>query len=327
MAQLGISLPSRPASSHSRPSVPPHRQNHDDFMSTSPIPSDSELDEDSPLPFPAALSRSDFLAPDFDAAEYLSALHTGGPASRHQTLEDLRAELRDRGAAINAELIELVNAHYASFLGLGDELQGGGDRVGDVRVALMGFRRQLDELRAKVREKRAEVGQLTTQLQGVRSAVEMGRKMLELDERISALESRLSVGSVGKGKSRVDEREGDDDDEGDDWGDNIVSSDEGEEEEGEVEFVCSSPAKLANLAKECRTTERIANSLGRDLPYVRKMEERMMRCRNTILLDLSTALKEARKAGPRGQGRLLKYLAIYRLLDAQADAVRALKEK
>jgi hypothetical protein len=57
------------------------------------------------------------------------------------------------------------------------------------------------------------------------------------------------------------------------------------------------------------------------------MEERMLRCRNTILLDLSTALREARKAGPKGQGRVIKFLGIYGLLDAQADAVKVLKEK
>ncbi|SPQ21527.1 75a6ad45-b707-427a-aafc-938d8db2bb53 [Thermothielavioides terrestris] len=307
---------------------------------------EEELDEDTPLPFPAALSRADFLAPDFDAAAYLSALHTGGPAARHQTLEDLRAELRDRSAAISAELLELVNANYAAFLGLGDELRGGEERVEDVRVALLGFRRAVEELQARVRERRLEVARVNRELGEVKGAVELGRRMLELDERVSALEGRLLVESVGKGKGKKgkkvghggedgkgnkDEEEEEEDD--DYWAEDLdsVGSDEDDEETeedgGGVGFVSSSPSKLAAMAREYVLVEGLANSIGRDLPFVKRMEERMTRCRNTILLDLSTALKEARRAGPKGQGRVLKYLGIYRVLDAQADAVRVLKEQ
>jgi hypothetical protein len=102
---------------------------------------------------------------------------------------------------------------------------------------------------------------------------------------------------------------------------------EEEEDEGEVRVGSNGPAKLTALAREYVVVERIAASLGRDLPFVKKMDERMARCRNTILLDLGTALREARKAGPKAQGLVVKYLAIYRLLDAHADAVRVLKEK
>lgn len=339
MAQPG--LPSRPTSSYSYSSFSlplsalPDRRKDDNNYNKDDDYDDDDADESS-LPFPAALPRNDFLAPDFDAAAYLSALHTGGPASRHQTLEDLRAELRERGAAISAELLELVNANYAAFLGLGDELKGGEDRVEDVRVALLGFRRAVEELRARVRERRAEVGALTGELHGVRRAVELGRRMLELDERVAGLEARLAVGSIGrrgeKKNGGVDgdgDGNGDGDEDEDDWdGDSLISEDGEEEREGDdgAEFVSSSPSKLASLAREYLVAERIADSIGRDLPFVKKMEERMLRCRNTILLDLSTALKEARRAGPRGQGRVLRVLGVYRVLDAQADAVRVLKE-
>ncbi|KAK4137760.1 hypothetical protein BT67DRAFT_353514, partial [Trichocladium antarcticum] len=291
---------------------------------------DSDIDSDTPLPFPAALARRDFLAAHFDPAAYLAGLHTGGPASRHQTLEDLRAELRDRGAAIGAELLELVNAHYTSFLGLGDELQGGGERVGDVRVALLGFRRAVEELQGKVRERRVEVGLLSGELLEVRGAVEVGRRMLELDERVGGLEGRLAVGSVGRKGRGVRDGSGEEDgsdweEDESDWEEEFGGSEDGEE--GDGEFGCSSPAKLAALAKEYLLVEGIADSLGRDLPFVKKMDERMLRCRNTILLDLSNALKEARRAGPKGQGRLIRFLGIYGFLDAQAEAVKALKEK
>ncbi|KAK4122172.1 hypothetical protein N657DRAFT_681976 [Parathielavia appendiculata] len=324
MAQLSVtSPPSRPPSSYSQ--AYSHSNSH---LRSSPSDSGSEPDDGTgPLPFPAALSRLDFLAPDFDAAAYLSALHTGGPASRHQTLEDLRSELRDRSAAISAELLELVNANYTAFLSLGDELKGGEERVEDVRVALLGFRRAVEEMQGRVRERRMEVGRVNAELARVKEAVELGRKMLELEERVAGLEERLAVGDLVK-RERKDVGNGNEAEE--DWGDNFNFAESDEEDEGEEEelgFLSSSPSKLAGLVREYSVAERIADSVGRDLPFVKKTEGRMSRCRNTILLDLSTALKEARKAGPKGQGRVIQYLGIYRSLDAQAEAVKVLKEK
>ncbi|XDG01644.1 hypothetical protein ABKA04_001259 [Annulohypoxylon sp. FPYF3050] len=264
--------------------------------------SSSDGEDDAPLPFPTALPRSDFLAPDFDPAEYLSSL-----ANRHQTLEDLRSDLRERSAAISTELLELVNSNYTSFLSLGDELKGGEEKVEDVRVALLGFRRAVEEIKGRVRERGTEVADLNKDLSGVRGEIETGRKMLELDERISALEGRLAIGSIGP----------DSDD-----------SDEDEEEDGELEgAVGSSSAKLAQLANEYVTIDELADEIGRDTPFVRKMEERLIRCRNTILLDLGNALKEAKQAGTKGQPKLLKLMGIYSLLDAQAEAVKTLKSK
>ncbi|KAI0411330.1 oligomeric golgi complex component, COG2-domain-containing protein [Xylaria grammica] len=263
--------------------------------------SDSE-DDDSPLPFPTALPRSDFLAETFSAPAYLSSL-----PHRHQTLEDLRSDLRERSAAIGTELLELVNANYSSFLGLGDELQGGEDRVEDVRVALLGFRRAVEEVRARVRARGAEAAGLSRELGAVRGEIETGRKMLELDDRISALEGRLAVGSAGADSDESDEEEDD------------------EEGEDEDEIVGSSAAKLTQLTGDYLAIDELADEIGRDVPLVRKLEERMMRCRNTLLLDLNTALKEAKKAGVPGRVKLLKLMGVYATLDAQAEAVKALK--
>ncbi|KAI1340734.1 COG complex component, COG2-domain-containing protein [Xylariaceae sp. FL0016] len=265
--------------------------------------SSSGDDDDAPLPFPTALPRSDFLQPDFDAVTYLSSL-----SNRHQTLEDLRADLRERSAAISTELLELVNANYTSFLSLGDELQGGQDRVEDVRVALLGFRRAVEEIKGRVRERGSEVAGLNKDLGNVRSDIEIGRKMLELDERIAALEGRLAIGSDGLDSDNSEDEEDDD----------------GDAPDG---LVGSSAAKLSQLANEYVVIDELADNIGPDLPFVRKMEERMIRCRHTILLDLNTALKEAKKTGVQGQAKLLKLMAIYTTMDAQSEAVSTLKNK
>ncbi|KAI0871227.1 oligomeric golgi complex component, COG2-domain-containing protein [Hypoxylon argillaceum] len=267
--------------------------------------SETSSDTDTPLPFPTALPRSDFLSPTFSAATYLSSL-----PHRHQTLEDLRSDLRERSAAIGAELLALVNANYASFLGLGDSLRGGEERAEDVRVALLGFRRAVDEVRSRVRARGAEVSTLTRELGDVRGEIEVGRKMLELDDRVAALEARLAIGSAGP---ESDESE-DDDDEEDDEGD-------------EAGLVGSSAGKLTQLAADYVAVGELADEIGRDAPVVRRMEERIIRCRNTLLLDLNAALKEAKKAGVPGRTKLLRLMGVYATLDAQVEAVKALKSK
>ncbi|KAM0328819.1 hypothetical protein ACHAQA_005234 [Verticillium albo-atrum] len=273
--------------------------------------SSTSSEDDAPLPFPEALPRTDFLAPDFDPANYLSNL-----PHRHQTLDDLKSDLRDRSAAISTELLELVNSNYTAFLSLGDELRGGDDKVEDVKVAMLGFRRQVEEIKGRVRTRKEEVGGLTGELGDVRREIEAGRRMLELDDRVSALEERLAVASMpGKTPAQDDDA----------W--SVATSEDSDAEDDEVYtgLVGTSPSKLTALAHEYCIIEALADAVGRDTAFVFKVEARMTRCRNTLLLDLNAALKESRRAGDKGKSRLVKYLGLYGLLDAEADAIKALK--
>lgn len=288
-------------------SPPPGRPTSSSSAAFNLLSSDSsDAGDDAPLPFPTALPRSDFLAADFQPAAYLSAL-----PHRHQTLEDLRSDLRDRSTAISSELLELVNSNYTAFLSLGNELRGGDEKVEGVKVALLGFRRAIEEVKGKVSSRQEEAQSLNDELRDVRSTIEQGRRMIELSERISSLEEKLAIDSLPstngqKGDLDTDDSEGDDDE-----------SDSG--------LIGSSPSKLSASAHECSQITLLADTIGRDQPFVIKMEERLIRCRNTLLLDLGNALKEAKKAGPRGQGRVLKYLVIYRILDAQDEAIKTLR--
>ncbi|EGX89723.1 Conserved oligomeric golgi complex subunit 2 [Cordyceps militaris CM01] len=268
--------------------------------------SSSDLDDDAPLPFPEALPRSDFLTPAFDPAAYLSAL-----PHRHQTLEDLRADLRDRSAAISSELLELVNANSTTFLSLGTDLRGGDDKVEDVRVSLLGFRRAVEDVRAKVVARRGQADVLTSELHRVRADIERGRAMVEMTERLASLEERLAL------SSRT-ELESDDDDD---------SEEEEEDEDEQLQgLVGSTPTVLMALAKDYNAAEALLSSLT-GLAFTAKLETRLIKCRKTLLLDLSNAIKESRKAGAPAQDRVLKYLAIYRILGAQDEAVKTLRTK
>ncbi|KAF4120715.1 conserved oligomeric Golgi complex subunit 2 [Geosmithia morbida] len=299
----------------------------DDLAGDADDDDDLDNDDDVPLPFPAALPRSDFLKPDFEPAEYLSAL-----PHRHQTLEDLRSDLRERSSAISTELLELVNSNYTAFLSLGTELRGGDDKVEDVRVAMLGFRRAVEDVRAGVAQRRDEAARLNDDLRRVRSGIQRGRDMLELSDRLASLEDRLVLGSTPAADA-----DGDDDDtwsadsesnaeeEGEERGDDDASGKK--KTEGGGGLVATSPSKLSVLAQECRRIMSMMAAMDQDHPFVIRQEERLMRCRNTLLLDLGNALKEARAAGPKGQDRVIKYLAIYRVIDAQGEAIKLLKRR
>lgn len=274
----------------------------------------SSLDSEDNLPYPQALPRSDFLTPDFSAPEYLSTL-----SNRHQTLEDLRSDLRERSQLLSKELLDLVNENYESFLGLGEGLRGGKEKVEDVRVGLLGFRRGVEEVRKGVMERRVEVEELVGERRRVLGEIEVGRGLLEVDGRLEELEERLLVQSLGRGVNA----------DGDDiWSDSEEEDEEGgEDEDGEDGESWSGIRKLERLVKDFKSVQRLAESIGAEHPFIVAQESRMLRVRNTLLLDLGTALKQA-KAGPAGKstsGRLVKILGIYREMGENEEAVKALR--
>lgn len=271
----------------------------------------SSDDEDN-LPYPEALPRSDFLSKDFDAPTYLSTL-----ADRHQTLEDLRTDLRERSQALSQELLDLVNTNYEQFLSLGSDLKGGEDKVEDVRVGLLGFKRGVEDVRSKVRERKCEVETLLVEKKGISKEIAFGRKLLELDSRLEDLEDRLMVSSLGRGTNGEDE---------DSWSESEDEDDD--EDELTVAGVIggTSIRKLRQLVLDYRHVDYLLNNIGREHPFVVAQDSRITRVRNTILLDLNTATKQAATMGEDGKTRLIKMLSIYREFDAGADAVKLLRD-
>lgn len=117
--------------------------------------SDSDNDNADSLPFPAPLPREAF-STDIDApfspTAFLATLR-----HRHQTLEDLRAELRTRSKDLEKELVELVNRDYVDFVGLGSSLSGGDGRVEDLKMGLWGFKRDIEGVVGRIGEVVEEV--------------------------------------------------------------------------------------------------------------------------------------------------------------------------
>lgn len=269
----------------------------------------SDDDEDN-LPYPEALPRSDFLIPDFDAPTYLSTL-----SDRHQTLEDLRLDLRERSQSLSKELLDLLNTNYEQFLSLGSDLRGGEEKVEDIRVGLLGFKRGVEDVRYKVTERHRDVERLLNEKTQVSKQISTARKLLEVDTRLWELEQRLMVSSLGRNANGIGE---------DAWSD---SEDEDDDDENVAldNSTGTSTKKLQSLVQGYRQVHHLASIIGQHHPYIISQEPRMTRIRNTLLLDLSAALKQAHSANEASNQRLFKIMAIYREMDEGSEAVKVLK--
>lgn len=268
----------------------------------------SSADDEDNLPYPEALPRGDFLTANFDASDYLSTL-----AGRHQTLEDLRSDLRERSQALSKELLDLVNTNYEQFLSLGSDLRGGEEKVEDVRVGLLGLKRGLEEVQGKIRARGQEVDDLLREKTRVNKQISMARTMLELDARLEELEDKLMMASVDRETREEAWSESDDDEEDEEGG------------FGNVAAGGTSIKTLQRLVRDYRRTVHIAEAAGNKTPFVAAQEQRMSRIRNVLLLDLNTALKEANGSDDSSRARLVKVLDIYREMGEAAEAVKVLK--
>jgi hypothetical protein len=268
-------------------------------------PSYGSDDEDT-LPYPAELARNDFLAPDFDAQTYLSSLR-----NRHQTLEDLRSDLRQRSQLLNRELLDLVNGNYEEFLSLGGDLKGGEEKVEGVRVGLLGFQREVEGIRKAVQDRARETGELLREKKGLRKEVVLGRALLEVHGRLEELEEKLGIKT----------KEGEEDDEDDE--------DEDEDQDDETPLDTES-SPYAGAAKRLRKQSEQyllivpqSSKIGPSHPFLVSLQPRVDEVRKTLILDLSAALRQAKAS--KDTTALLSLSQVFGVLDAQSDALKVLK--
>jgi hypothetical protein len=262
----------------------------------------SDDDEDN-LPYPAELARNDFLAPDFDAQKYLSSLR-----NRHQTLEDLRSDLRQRSQLLNRELLDLVNGNYDEFLSLGGDLKGGEEKVEGVRVGLLGFQREIEGIRKAVRDRAEETAELLAEKKGLRKEIVFGRSLLEVHERLEELEEKLGI--------KIKEGEDDDDDEDEDDEDDDEDTAEGSSHNSAVR-------RLRKQSEQYLMIVFQSSKIGLSHPFLVSLQPRVDEVRKTLILDLSASLRQARSSNDRNA--VLGFSQVFGILEAQNDALKVLK--
>lgn len=281
--------------------------------------STSDLDDDtSGLPFPEPLSRSSFLAPDFDPAKYLSSL-----TNRHQSLEDLRQELRDLDQLLSRELLDLVNENYQDFLSLGIALQGGEEKVEQVRVGLLTFQRDVQSIRDKVDARYREVEQLVEEKKRLRKNANVGRALLDYADRVDELERKLMIGDT------TPVRQGDAAKDLDTDSDLLDSESEESEDDAIPNGASATPLvslkRLEHHIQKYVYLTRLSSRIGDDHPFLVSQQPRLSKIRSAVLLDLKTALEQAKIAGEKRDTKTLAVLRLYKLMGEDTSAVSALK--
>ena len=203
-----------------------------------------------------------------------------------------------------------MNNNYQDFLLLGGSLKGGDEKVEEVRLGLLAFRRDVEGLQGKVEDKRMEVEALIAKRKTIRRDIQLGRTLLEIDQRLAELEKNLMLVLT----TPADLKPGKVSD---------VSSDSGGESDEEHGISLS---KLRQHAQQYVYITRLMTRAGADHPFLSKRQEQVAKLRNTVLLDLSTALKHARRSEIANEGQIWKILEIYKSLGEIGEAVHLMKE-
>ncbi|KAH0837104.1 hypothetical protein AYO21_04565 [Fonsecaea monophora] len=242
-------------------------------------------DNDASLPFPKPLERSAFLAPDFDAATFLSSL-----SNRFQTLEDLQTELRELSQTLNKELVDLVNDNYQDFLALGSTLYGGEEKIEDIRLGLLGFEKDIKAVREKVDARRSEVAELLTQKKALRQEASIGQALLEIAERLDLLEDRLEITVPTTKLSAPNVKDGD----GEQWGEEWI----GETATNDIDEAFNSdeadgiPSRLKHTTDEYLILKQLASKHSPQHPFLLAQEGRMRKIQEILLSDLEMTIKQ-----------------------------------
>jgi hypothetical protein len=179
-----------------------------------------------------------------------------------------------------------------------------------VRVGLLGFRKEVAGLQKIVGEREKEVEGLVGERREVRIKIEVGRRLLEYESRLRELEEDLDINTSAKEIGNAED---------------VSDSEEEEDEDDEDEASYGvSIAKLRRNVVQYRLVQELEKSLG-EHPFVACQASRMVKVRSTLLLDLSTALQQAKSAGKHGSGRVMKVMKIYADMEESVEAVKVLK--
>ena len=206
-----------------------------------------------------------------------------------------------------------MNENYQDFLSLGSSLKGGDEKVEEVRLGLLGFKREVEGLRSKVDGRRREVEELVEERKRIRENVQLGRRLLEVERKIGDLEERLMLASTGPREAEVN-------DEG------TVLSETDEESDEEPENNGIGIVRLQRHVERYRYIKGLVERIGPQHPFLVKQEERVLRLKQTVLLDLNNALKQAVAGDDDMRGDLLKLLGIYKQMGEASEAMQVLKE-
>ncbi|KAK9455372.1 oligomeric golgi complex component, COG2-domain-containing protein [Dipodascopsis uninucleata] len=161
------------------------RQNNIDFSLYDDDLDADEVDENG-LPFPKPIQRESFAKPEiFDPDDFLLSQH------RFQRLEDLHSQLSQWSSVLQKELVDLINRDYADFVGLSKSVPGGSNKVEDMKLAVIRFRREVESIASRLTSTIDGIDELLLKKKRIAEKENIGRRLLLYSHRIRDLELQL----------------------------------------------------------------------------------------------------------------------------------------
>lgn len=231
---------------------------------------------------------------------------------------------------LSRELLDLVNENYQDFLSLGNALQGGEEKAEEVRVGLLSFHRDVQTIRDKVEARSAEVEGLLGEKKQLRRDANIGQALLDVADRIEELEHRLMIGEKNNAGQPQQEQPSSDTE-----SDDFLNDDESDDSEDDAEKVpdstTASPVvslkRLEHHIQKYVAITKLSTRIGDDHPFLVSQQPRLNKIRSAVLLDLKTALDQAKNAGEKRDAKTSTVLGLYNLMgeDPSAAALKNLK--
>lgn len=193
---------------------------------------------------------------------------------------------------------------------MGSDLKGGEEKVEGVRMGLMGFEREVEGIRRGVEERQRLVGSLLEERRGVVRGVMLGRGLLEVARGVEELEGSLGIEDGLVAVDATEEFEDDDD--------------EDEEDDLDEHSGVRVPVRrLQGHVQQYLLLSRSIRRLGAEHPFLQAQRAKMTEIKRTLLLDLGTALKQAKAA--KDYDPTLAITRMFADLGAEGEGVKALK--
>lgn len=180
-------------------------------------------------------------------------------------------------------------------------------------MGLLGFKRDVESLKGKVEDRKTEVAVLVEGRKRIRKEVQTGTALLEIGQRLEELEERLMVVS-NEVKVGISEDE-------DLW--SLDDSEEDSNEEGVDDTMSTS--RLKRHVHHFLHIKRLMTMVPSDHPFMVQQQERVIRLRHTLLLDLSSAFTQVVPVDDLDKKRLLKIVSIYRDMGESGEALKVLR--
>ena len=183
-----------------------------------------------------------------------------------------------------------------------------------MRLGLLGFKRDVEGLKGQIAGRKIEVEGLVEVRKRIRQEVQIGRTLLEVDQRLQELEESLMI-VPNKPNANRDQDE------------NEAEPSESDEDSDEVVSGGMSISRLGRHTQQYVYIKRLMGRISPEHPFILKQEERLLRLKQTVLLDLSSSLKQLSVTAEEDKDRLMKILAIYRDMGEPEEALKVLRTK